>query len=386
MSERYNTPAEGTLDWHVPLNENFQQLDTDVELRDRESNRDQYQPAEGAKFLSVDTGAVYLGDGSAWNYLGDIVPEQSSSSGIVAPPGAVQAAIDDVASAGGGTVRLDPRQEYLQPDSPWEVREDVVLDFDGAIVYGTGGLQDTDIIRLHPGAQLHTPRVDLYNGGDGYTSSNSYQGRVFSLDTGLGRYFSYGTAILNGHVAAVGGTGTACYLGVTEPATWITHLDLNFDVGVPKGVDADASVDTALHLDTTGGEDDGWINGVRASGNWRYVSTGVLQTGVTGKYNQQVLNSFDVQIQPGDGANAFWQIKDPTWARLNIWRGIIWDYYNYGDYAWKIDSQYQDSQDSWRGCKRNAVNTPDLQADYVRNRSPNSHFINRTDRFKTTVV
>ena len=36
MSDRYTTPNEGTLDWHVPLNENFEQLDRDVELRDVE--------------------------------------------------------------------------------------------------------------------------------------------------------------------------------------------------------------------------------------------------------------------------------------------------------------------------------------------------------------
>jgi len=36
MAERYNTPAEGTLDWHVPLNENFSKLDKHVEVRDAE--------------------------------------------------------------------------------------------------------------------------------------------------------------------------------------------------------------------------------------------------------------------------------------------------------------------------------------------------------------
>ena len=62
----YNTPAEGAVDWHVPLNENFKKIDTDVEIRDAEENLGQYTPKEGAKFLATDTGVRYLGDGSQW--------------------------------------------------------------------------------------------------------------------------------------------------------------------------------------------------------------------------------------------------------------------------------------------------------------------------------
>jgi len=49
------------------LNANFEQLDTDVEIRDREDARDSYQPKDGAKFFAVDTGAVFLGDGDQWS-------------------------------------------------------------------------------------------------------------------------------------------------------------------------------------------------------------------------------------------------------------------------------------------------------------------------------
>ncbi|GGL55831.1 hypothetical protein [Halocalculus aciditolerans] len=71
-NHNYNTPAKGTLDWDVPLNTNFESLDTDVEIRDTEANRDDYAPKEGAKYLSTDTGSVYLGDGDAWNELGTL--------------------------------------------------------------------------------------------------------------------------------------------------------------------------------------------------------------------------------------------------------------------------------------------------------------------------
>lgn len=69
-NHRYNTPSEGTLDWHNPLNENFSQLDSDVEMRDVESNKGSYNPEIGAKFLATDSGATYVGDGSNWNLVG----------------------------------------------------------------------------------------------------------------------------------------------------------------------------------------------------------------------------------------------------------------------------------------------------------------------------
>ena len=68
----YNTPTRGETNWDVPLNENFERLDADVEIRDVEAATDQYEPKDGAKFLALDTGAVFIGDGSTWVHLGDI--------------------------------------------------------------------------------------------------------------------------------------------------------------------------------------------------------------------------------------------------------------------------------------------------------------------------
>lgn len=68
----YNTPSEGTTNWDVPLNENFQNLDVDVEIRDTDDNKSSYQPKAGAKYHATDTGAVYLGDGSAWQPVGNL--------------------------------------------------------------------------------------------------------------------------------------------------------------------------------------------------------------------------------------------------------------------------------------------------------------------------
>ena len=35
----YNVPNEGAQDWHVPLNDNFEQYDTDIEIRRSEERR-----------------------------------------------------------------------------------------------------------------------------------------------------------------------------------------------------------------------------------------------------------------------------------------------------------------------------------------------------------
>ena len=65
----YNVPDQGDEDWHQPLNENFEAYDTDIEIRDQESNLGDYDPKAGAKFLATDTEAMYVGDGNNWNQL-----------------------------------------------------------------------------------------------------------------------------------------------------------------------------------------------------------------------------------------------------------------------------------------------------------------------------
>lgn len=65
-NHQFETPEKGTLNWNVPINENFQKLDTDVEIRDQESQLDAYTAKEGAKFFALDTGTVYVGDGDSW--------------------------------------------------------------------------------------------------------------------------------------------------------------------------------------------------------------------------------------------------------------------------------------------------------------------------------
>lgn len=47
----------------------IESLDTDVEIRDVESNLPNYTPKNNAKFIATDTNAVYLGNGTNWNVV-----------------------------------------------------------------------------------------------------------------------------------------------------------------------------------------------------------------------------------------------------------------------------------------------------------------------------
>lgn len=69
-NHNYEKPSKGATDWHIPLNGNFNELDTDVEIRDLEENRGAYTPKQGAKFFSTDTENVYVADGENWKRLG----------------------------------------------------------------------------------------------------------------------------------------------------------------------------------------------------------------------------------------------------------------------------------------------------------------------------
>lgn len=68
-NHNYNLPNPGDQNWHQPLNENFRQYDTDIEIRDLTHNMSDYEPKDGAKFLATDSGNVFVGDGDQWNLL-----------------------------------------------------------------------------------------------------------------------------------------------------------------------------------------------------------------------------------------------------------------------------------------------------------------------------
>lgn len=107
----YNIPPEGTENWHVPLNENFENLDVDIEIRDSDENKSEYKPKEGSKYEATDSGAIYYGNGEAWieanrkvghietnsSVTGEHLKAGDSSTAIVAP--SVDSAFDGIQEA-----------------------------------------------------------------------------------------------------------------------------------------------------------------------------------------------------------------------------------------------------------------------------------------------
>jgi len=109
-NHEYNVPSRGASDWHQPLNDNFRDYDTDIEVRDTSTNRGNYTAKQGAKFLATDTGVVSEGDGSNWRAtLAQYRYSAPSSSGaagnLVAghPNNSVGSGASASTIAGGGT-------------------------------------------------------------------------------------------------------------------------------------------------------------------------------------------------------------------------------------------------------------------------------------------
>lgn len=197
----FNEPDKGTTDWHILLNENFKSLDTAIEIRDSNDERDHYTPKEGAKFLAIDTHEVYLGDGASWNRIGTHFDSSADSEGgshgsglhqllaegYVVPvfngsqieesaidpettETPVQDAIDQCGEAEGGDVYLPP----IQIDSPG----DIVL-HDAIGLYGTWGATK---IKFDSGAQglvFDAERSAYQYGASGYISDVRIDGIHF---------------------------------------------------------------------------------------------------------------------------------------------------------------------------------------------------------------
>lgn len=75
-NHEYNVPESGEQNWHEPLNDNFEALEIDVEIRAAGApDPADFEPQDGAKYLDTETGDIYLGDGSDWTLLGQIGDE-----------------------------------------------------------------------------------------------------------------------------------------------------------------------------------------------------------------------------------------------------------------------------------------------------------------------
>jgi hypothetical protein len=136
-NHEYSQPSKGTQDWDQPLNQNFAEIDTDVEVRDTggpTEGQNSYTPADGAKYLDTDSGVVYTGDGSSWTathalarftpqggggtgniVLGATSNTTDASAGNVVTGGQNNAAEGPYAAVGGGDGNSATGQEAVIP-------------------------------------------------------------------------------------------------------------------------------------------------------------------------------------------------------------------------------------------------------------------------------
>jgi len=143
-NHNYNTPDEGTANWHEPLNENFEQLDDDVEIRDTSDSLSEYEPMKNAKFLATDTGVVYVGvetengEGETvveWAKQGVLAQGDSFANEAVSDFAAVYGGLDNRAS-GPRSVVLGGKSNLASGRSSLAAGKRARAVHDGAVVFG----------------------------------------------------------------------------------------------------------------------------------------------------------------------------------------------------------------------------------------------------------
>jgi hypothetical protein len=349
-------------------------LNTDGSIQGRLTGNRRLADIAGAN-LWIDSDGVLNAEGAETGSLND--------GGIVAQPGSVQDAIDRAAANGSGIVRLDPTQTYVQDASfPWHVRAEVVLDFNGAILYGSGEHPTTDILHVHPSGQVHNPKIDLWDEWNAYSASNPYDGTVFTFDAKYGGYFADGTTVRGGWTKAVASTGTWMYFGKNNATdsrvNALTSFVVETSLRKPKEPAAvsPSVIETGVHLDSSG--PDGFLNSLVIRTTARGANTMILQEG-TEPNNAHV---FDGVFQPPDGADHFWHIKPDTFAKDTVVRGRIWDVNTKtypGGIAWSIGEG--DGE-----VRRNAIRASGFDPSFVRNDSSWAQYVTDPNTNETTVV
>ncbi|GGK71231.1 hypothetical protein [Haloarcula sebkhae] len=172
----YQRPDRGAQNWHIPLNENFSRIDTEVEIKDAAENLNQYQPKEGAKFLATDSRRIFIGNGEEWLEFGSAAGRARSVSlaesseratvmsdgTFVAQPGQLQDVID-TASTGSEfgqapvqTVKMVSGETYEVSETV-RLRRGIRLECNGAKVVPTG---DFNVFELARDTVLIDPFVD----------------------------------------------------------------------------------------------------------------------------------------------------------------------------------------------------------------------------------
>lgn len=206
-NHQYETPAAGTLDWDEPLNRNFERIDTDVEIRDTDTNRSNYVAKTGAKFLATDTGDVYIGEGGSWNRLGTIGSGGSGGSETVDGTDLMSLLLEGYVVALGRNLSSPQTVDPTETDTPIQDALDVLAaNGGGSVRLPTGVVEEMGPIRPYEETRILGLGVEISKVS---ITDRSADGIRFDRDAGADRVALDGFA-LNGP-AGTGATGVAIH-------------------------------------------------------------------------------------------------------------------------------------------------------------------------------
>jgi hypothetical protein len=270
MTENHNlnTPQEGTLDWHVPLNENFRAMERKLPIVDADTAKTNYEPYPDTLYVGADSGTLYVGNGSEWVQVGTRGTDSTSPTlGGQGPSPDVAGVRPDTDTGGananvfitvdGDTYTLERNGSTVlsttDSDAVFEEMADVVAD--GDYLYVTPGtytitdnvpiyarnftFENQGTIRLDDGGspavsmfRFHADNAEVFGGTFDFDATNNrYDGltgtqTVFGVwDGSTGHYF---------HDVTARDTYDAFILGRSGSDTTVEHCD--FEKSRERGV------------------------------------------------------------------------------------------------------------------------------------------------------
>ncbi len=256
----YNTPEKGTENWHGPLNENFENLEVDVELRDEgPPGSNNYEPADGAKYLDTVTGLVYLADGNTWTQVFDLTGGGGGGTSLSGGDGIDPSSISDgdtISVVWNDATSLDANGAI----NNFSLAAD--LDVNGQVDQLSGSVAGGQTLTNIAGTNLNIDSSGTLNasggsgggitglsGGDGINPGSIGDGDTLTVDAGRYMRTSTGTVDFNG------------------PAEWsnATQTTTNTVSGTAATVAGGENHEASASWATIGGGDDNLASGAEST-------------------------------------------------------------------------------------------------------------------------
>ncbi|PSQ35271.1 hypothetical protein BRD08_07545 [Halobacteriales archaeon SW_10_66_29] len=239
-NHEYNVPAQGDQDWHQPLNENFEEFEVDIELRDQESNLGDYDPSDGTISGTLATSKLDVGSISGSLTGGTELSNIAGSNLSIDSNGTLNAS---GGGGGGGGGEWTANNTLLEPSNSSidgiDVGEVNTTELNGSL---TGGTELTSIagtnLSIDSNGQLNASGggggggISSLSGGDGINPGSIGDGDRVSVAWGDAAGLGSSGEITGGNWVASG--------SLLEPSD-----------GSIDGVDVDRVETTTLTVDGT---------------------------------------------------------------------------------------------------------------------------------------